>query len=146
MGLLDQPYPATRGRNRPGPAILFAAALAWALVWVRPFRVVVQGGSMLPTLQPGDFLLATRRGPFRNGSLVVAEHPGRPGYEMVKRIAAVPGEGVGDRTRARAKYRLLGDNPAGSTDSRTLGPMPRGSIRGVVRLRYWPPSRFRVFG
>lgn len=146
MGHLDQPYPATRGRNRAGPAILFAASLAWALVWVRPFRVAVEGDSMVPTLQPGDFLLATRRGPFRHGSVVVAEHPGRPGYEMVKRIAAGPGEGVCDRTGGRAEYWLLGDNPVGSTDSRTLGPMPRGSIRGVVRLRYWPPSRFRVFG
>jgi nickel-type superoxide dismutase maturation protease len=146
VGLLDQHYPATRGRNRAGPAILFAAALAWALVWVRPFRVAVDGDSMVPTLRPGDFLLATGRGPLRRGSLVVVEHPARPGYEMVKRIAAVPGEGVAERALDRAEFWLLGDNPRGSTDSRTLGPMPLGSIRGVVRLRYWPPSRFRVFG
>jgi len=138
VGLLDQPYPATRARNQFGLAILFAAALTWALLRVRPFRVAVEGASMAPTLLPGDFLVATRCGVPRPGSMVVVEHPARPGHEMVKRIAVAHSD--------RDGFWLLGDNPAGSTDSRTLGPVPAEAIRGVVRLRYWPPPRFRLFG
>jgi nickel-type superoxide dismutase maturation protease len=92
---------------------------------------------MAPTLLPGDFLVATRGGSLRPGSMVVVEHPARPGYELVKRIAAGTPNGEG--------LWLLGDNPAESTDSRTLGPMPRTAIRGVIRLRYWPLSRVRLF-
>lgn len=138
MSLLDQPYPATRARNRFGLAILFSAALTWALLRVRPFRVAVEGASMAPTLLPGDFLVATRCGVPRPGSMVVVEHPARPGYEMVKRIAVAPSD--------RDGFWILGDNPAGSIDSRTLGPVLAEAIRGVVRLRYWPPPRFRLFG
>ena len=31
-----------------------------------------------------------------------------------------------------------GDNPFGSTDSRTLGALPPDSVRGRVLLRLWP--------
>jgi len=74
---------------------LVAAAM---LVWWRwrPFRVEVEGESMSPTLQPGDWLIAIRTRSVRSGALVVVEHPHRPGYEMVKRVAAVPGERIAD--------------------------------------------------
>jgi nickel-type superoxide dismutase maturation protease len=146
VGLFAQAYPGTRGRNRAGLVILSAALLAWVIVRTRPFRVAVEGPSMAPTLQPGDFLVGTIRGPRRRGSLVVVSHPGRSGYEMVKRIAAVPAGDASNRAFDQTGYWLLGDNPGASTDSRTLGPMPEEAIRGVIWLRYWPPSRFRLFG
>jgi signal peptidase I len=49
----------------------------------RPFGVSVEGASMLPTLAHGDFLVAVSMARPRRGSLVVVEHPERPGYEMV---------------------------------------------------------------
>jgi hypothetical protein len=36
---------------------------------------------------------------------------------------------------------VAGDNPAASTDSRALGPLPRRSVLGVVVYRYGPPGR-----
>ena len=116
---------------------LVAAAI---LVWWRwrPFRVEVDGESMAPTLQPGDYLVAVRSHGVRRGSLVVVEHPDRPGYEMVKRVAATPGEGVADRILGPNEYWILGDNADGSTDSGTFGPISADAIRGHVILRYWP--------
>ena len=73
---------------------------------------------------------------------MVVEHPERPGYEMVKRVEALPGERVGDRILGSEEYWLVGDRPDASTDSRAFGPVGRPAIRGVVKLRYWPPSRF----
>jgi nickel-type superoxide dismutase maturation protease len=106
--------------------------------------VSVEGASMLPTLTHGDFLVAVSMARPRRGSLVVVEHPARPGYEMVKRLAGLPGEQAGGRRLGANEYWMLGDHPGGSTDSRQFGPVPREAIRGVVRLRYWPPSRAGV--
>src|SRR5207247_2770252 len=97
------------------------------------------------TVAPGDFLIAVRPLRLRRGSLVVIEHPARPGYEMVKRVVAVPGDEVEGRTLGPGEYWILGDHPDGSTDSRQLGPLAADSMRGVVQLRYWPPSRARLF-
>jgi nickel-type superoxide dismutase maturation protease len=118
-------------------------------VWAalrRPFRMMVEGESMAPTLRPGDLLIAVRSGPIREGALVVVEHPNRPGYEMVKRLAGVPEDSVGGIVLGPDQFWVVGDNPAASTDSRTLGPFDRGAIRGVVRFRYWPPSQFGPLG
>jgi nickel-type superoxide dismutase maturation protease len=116
---------------------LVAAAM---LVWWRwrPFRVEVDGESMAPTLKPGDYLVAVRSHGVRRGSIVVVEHPSRPGYEMVKRVGAMPGEWVPDRMLGPDEYWITGDNPDGSTDSRTFGPVSIEAIRGRVMFRYWP--------
>jgi signal peptidase I len=37
---------------------------------------------------------------------------------------------------------LMGDNRAGSADSREWGPIPEDSIVGPALVRYWPPSRW----
>jgi nickel-type superoxide dismutase maturation protease len=111
-----------------------AAAAAWWWSRRRPFAVAVEGMSMSPTLLEGDLLIATvpSSRAVSSGSLVVVEHPARPGYEMVKRVVrAVGHDGLW----------VEGDNAASSSDSRSFGPVERDAIRGVVRLRYWPLSR-----
>ena len=45
---------------------------------------------MAPTLLPGDWALVVTPRRTDRGDVVVVEHPGRPGYEMVKRLTAVP--------------------------------------------------------
>ncbi len=40
---------------------------------------------------------------------------------------------------------LLGDFSINAFDSRMFGPVPLDNIEGVVDLRYWPLSRFRLF-
>ncbi len=119
-------------------------AVGFALLALRPFRVVVHGKSMSPTLEPGDFLLATR-GRVRRGAIAVVEHPSRRGYEMVKRVAGVPGDRIGALTLAHDEYWLLGDNPALTTDSRSFGPVGAAAVKGIVRARYWPRSRAALF-
>lgn len=106
------------------------------LVSRRPFRVLVEGESMAPTLRPGDQLLCVRARRIRRGDLVVVRPPSR-GFEMVKRVAAVPGEeGLGP-----GEYLVVGDNSEASTDGRSFGPVRREEITGVVLLRYLPEPR-----
>jgi signal peptidase I len=112
-------------------------AAAAAAAAIRPFRVEVSGGSMRPTLSPGDWLVATRAGRVRRGSVVVLRHPGAD-LDLVKRVAAVSGDPVGDRSLGPGRYLVVGDDPAASTDGRTFGPVDRSAIQGVVRFRYWP--------
>ena len=92
---------------------------------------------MAPTLQPGDFLVATRPRRIGRGDVVVVAHPSRP-LEVVKRVVALPGEPAEGRTLGPDEYLVLGDNPRQSTDGRSFGPIAGRSIRGVVRWRYWP--------
>ena len=89
--------------------------------------------------------------------------------KFVKRVIGLPGETVRERNglvsvdgrrlsepylRVGARdhesgtwrvpagsYFLLGDNRAGSCDSRAFGPVPKRDIVGRVVLVYWPPSR-----
>jgi len=117
------------------------------LVWWRwrPFRIEVEGESMAPTLEPGDYLVAVLSRHVRRGSLVVVEHPRRADYEMIKRVAGVPGEWADDRTLGLNEYWVTGDNEEGSTDSRTFGSVGREAIHGRVVLRYWPTERIVRF-
>jgi signal peptidase I len=129
-------------------AIAAGVALAAGLWWRRrrPFRLAVEGDSMRPTLEPGDYLVAVRESRPGRGDLVVVEHPERPGFEMVKRVAGVPGDSVDGRVLFEHDYWILGDDPRHSTDSRELGPITVDRIRGVVRWRYWPLGRFGSVG
>ena len=93
-------------------------------------RLVVEGASMSPFLRPGDRLLAIRHLPIRPGNVVAAEDPRHPGRLIIKRVAAVD--------RHSGEVVLAGDNPAGSTDSRHYGPVPRSAIRSRAVFRYAP--------
>jgi nickel-type superoxide dismutase maturation protease len=110
-----------------------ALALAAAVAAVRrPVgRVVVEGGSMRPTLEPGDRLLVVRRRAYRPGAVVALADP-RDGRLLVKRVAAVTPDG---------RLIVTGDEPAASTDSRTFGPVPLGLVRGQAVHRNAPPGR-----
>ena len=46
---------------------------------------------------------------------------------------------------AADEYLVLGDNSRSSRDARFFGPIPRQSVKGVVRCTYWPPNRVRTF-
>ena len=101
---------------------------------------------MVPTLMPGDWALAVARRRFRRGDIVVVEHPGRPGYEMVKRITGLPKERIGDRTLADDELWVEGDREDASTDSRHFGPVRREQVKAKVVLVYWPKERRRRIG
>lgn len=138
-----EPYHRPR---RPLAALSAAAtvgAIAVALLRWRPTRVEIQGASMAPTLLPGDWALAVARRRTGRGDVVVVEHPGRPGYEMVKRVTALPGERVGVRTLEDDEYWIEGDREDASTDSRHFGPVRREQLKARVLLVYWPKERRR---
>jgi len=96
-------------------------------------RVVISGPSMVPTLRPGDLVLARYGARTRPGDVVLARYRARPDRIVVKR--AVRAEDGG--------WWLASDNPfaEGAADSARFGPVPRENIVAVVLVRYWPLRR-----
>ena len=88
-------------------------------------RVVVRGPSMSPTLSDGDVVLVRFGAEPDPGEVVLVRWDSRPDQLSVKRADRPDGPG----------WRVRGDNPRGSTDSRTLGP---ARVVAVVRARLWP--------
>ena len=97
-------------------------------------RVLVQGPSMAPALRHGDqvLVLFTRRAA-KPGAVVVVSLP--DGTLAVKRLSRVDADG---------RVWVEGDNPFGSTDSRTLGALPGEAVHGRVLVRLWPPGYVRT--
>lgn len=99
---------------------------------------------MLPSLSPGDWALAVASSRYRRGDVVVVEHPARPGFEMVKRVAGLPGDLTPDGgVLGPDEFWVEGNRPEASTDSRSFGPVRREHLKARVRLVYWPPQRRR---
>ena len=97
----------------------------------RRSRFRVNGRSMIPLLKPGDGLIvdltAYRQKRPRTGDIVIAWHPNQTNLKIVKRVASVLDDG---------SCILLGNNPAESTDSRSLGPIELQKILGKVCCRF----------
>lgn len=112
----------------PRELLITALALAGRF----PRRVLVRGGSMVPTLRAGDVVVALPGATVRPGELALVRWASRPGQLSVKRAALAFDDG----------WFVLGDAPDASTDSRTLGP---AEVLGPVRWRLWPrPGRLRA--
>ena len=86
----------------------------------------VAGESMNPTLQTGDTVLVRPTGHATVGNVVVSRHPFKTDSHLIKRVEAVTDDGMV----------LVGDNPAASTDSRSLGTVPWVHLIGVVTARF----------
>ncbi|MGI9118716.1 MAG: nickel-type superoxide dismutase maturation protease [Acidimicrobiales bacterium] len=110
----------------------WAAGVVVSILVSHLTRVEVRGQSMVPTLRPGDRLVAVRGLPIRGGDLVAVADPRLPSRLLVKRVASL---GSGHHLD------VVGDNPSASTDSRTFGPVPPNLVTGRVVWRYWPPER-----
>ncbi len=96
---------------------------------MRRFRVAES--SMLPTLLPGDEFVATDSIQPQAGEVVTLPHPERGDFWLVKRMAAGPGEAIGERRLGPDEAWVLSDNASVTTaDSRTLGPV---AIRDLWR-------------
>jgi signal peptidase I len=146
--------------------VMAAAISAVTLVTVlrRRFAVVtVDGPSMLPALSPGDRVLVRRIGldQVRSGDVVVFEKPGDSGWPLpptgrvsgrqwlIKRAVAVPSEPLPVIFRSRwpnlsddvvpaGNLVVIGDNVAGSYDSRSIGYIPGDRLLGVMARRITP--------
>lgn len=126
-------------RFKPLAAVLLALASA---ILVKAFfldAAIVEGRSMLPSLQPGQIVLVLRcayglRAPWggsyllrwgepKSGDIVAAINP-RDGKDVVKRVSdSLPGS-----------IYVLGDNPPESLDSREYGRLPVEDLVGKVLL------------
>ena len=154
-----------------GAGALALGALAAAVLAVRRARLepmLVSGGSMRPTLAPGQRIaVAPLVRPPRRGDLVVLRNP--RDLELVKRVVGLPGErvrlvaggleidgqavpepylaapGAGELELrlGPGEYLVLGDHRAASTDGRNFGPVGADALVGRVRFAYWPPRRLR---
>jgi nickel-type superoxide dismutase maturation protease len=100
-------------------------------------RVAVEGDSMRPTLEPGDWLLADPQAYAttapRVGDLVLVPDPRRPSRLLVKRVSEVHDGG--------RELFVRGDAAASSTDSGAFGPVATATVEGRPWLRYWPVRR-----
>ena len=114
--------------TRPVRDLRLSDLLLWGLRRRKRYRVV--GSSMLPTLRPDQQVLvdvgAYRRRRPTPGEIVVARHPFRSDMKLIKRVEAVEPDGG---------LRLVGDNPAASTDSRSLGIVAPQFLEGRVQCR-----------
>lgn len=86
---------------------------------------------MSPALRDGDVVLVRFGASIRAGDVVLVRWCARPEQLSVKRAIRAADSG----------WWVLGDNPFGSTDSRTLG---AAGVEAVVVARLWPrPHRLR---
>jgi nickel-type superoxide dismutase maturation protease len=120
-------------RTRTLVPVLAAAALG-AAGWRRVLRLEIEGDSMLPALRAGDRVLVLRTGRLGAGQIAAVRDPRRPSRVVVKRVAGP----------APGGWRVLGDNPARSTDSRVFGAVSRDLVVGRVVYRYHPADRAGV--
>lgn len=111
--------------TRPLPQSDWRELVLWLLRRRRRYRVTE--GSMLPTLPPGVEILldprAYRDQPPAPGDIVVAYHPERPHFKLIKRVRDLDDYG---------RVFLQGDNLADSTDSRQFGALPPDRLIGKV--------------
>jgi len=78
---------------------ILLAAILFLSINALSARVRVEGFSMVPTLQDGEFVLvnrlAYRIGPHQRGDIIVFHHPsGQQQEDLIKRIIGLPGDHI----------------------------------------------------
>ena len=146
--------------------ILFAAINAVSA------RIRVDGASMEPTLQSGEFVIVNKLayviGQPKTGDVIVFHFPRDPEQEYIKRVIGLPGDQVviqegrvtvngqlleEEYIAASPVYEatldvpsdslfVLGDNRNNSSDSHSWGPVPVEYVVGKAILIYWPPTEW----
>lgn len=137
-------------------------------------RIRVDGASMEPTLQSGEFVIVNKLaymfGDPAIGDVIVFHFPRDPAQEYIKRIIGLPGDHVEvkdgkvfvnnqmlneDYIAASPVYEtswdvpsdslfVLGDNRNNSSDSHNWGPVPIDNVIGKATLIYWPPTEWGI--
>ena len=127
--------------------------------------IMVNGGSMLPTLNGGEIMLLKKYGEIKRFDVVVVN---TGDDEIIKRVIAMPGESIdcengiiyvngykqeeeyskgitSDFSKVVLKdneYFVLGDNREDSKDSRYYGPFSEDKIEGITNFVIFPFGEF----
>lgn len=137
-------------------------------------RVRVDGFSMLPTLEDGEFVLVSklnyRFGEVERGDIIVFHYPMDPDQELIKRVIGLPGDTInvqsgivsvngqqltepyiaaaplysGQWMVPEGQLFVLGDNRNDSSDSHSWGYLPFEKVVGKAIVIYWPPPFWKV--
>lgn len=146
--------------------ILLSAAL-FLVINALTARVRVDGYSMLPTLENGNFVLvnrlAYRMGEPQRGDIIVF-HFDMTRQDLIKRVVGLPGDEIriengvvyvngtalaepyiaavptynGTWRVPSGNFFVLGDNRNDSSDSHSWGMLPSDKVIGKAILVYWP--------
>jgi signal peptidase I len=137
-------------------------------------RVRVDGFSMVPTLQDGEYILVSKisykTGTPARGDIIVFSLPTDQQQDLIKRVIGLPGETIsildgivsvngvvltepyiaqqpnydGEWTVPEGQLFVLGDNRNDSKDSHQWGLLPMENIIGKAVLIYWPPPEWKT--
>lgn len=137
-------------------------------------RVRVDGFSMRPTLEDGEFVLVSkmsyRLGEVDRGDIIVFHFPMNPDEELIKRVIGLPGDHIsvqagvvavngqvlnepyiastpsysGEWDVLEGQLFVLGDNRNNSNDSKDWGLLPLEKVVGKAVVIYWPPPFWNV--
>ena len=178
------PEPVAPDQNKPGALrvlvdiieTLVLSALLFAAINVISARIRVDGHSMLPTLNTGEFVivnkLAYKIGGPEYGDIIVFHFPRDPEQEYIKRVIGLPGDRIvvankhvqvngtilnepyiaapplyeADWTVPDDSLFVLGDNRNNSSDSHTWGAVPMDYVVGKALFIYWPIDKWGFLG
>jgi len=175
-------YETNLEQDQKGPGafrILLEVAQTLAIAVVLYFlidfviaRVRVENISMLPTLQPGEFVLVNKMayqfGDFERGDIVVFHYS--PQEDYIKRVIGVPGDRIevengqvkvngqilnepyiaaapqyaGSWEVPQGSLFVLGDNRNQSSDSHRWGFVFEESVVGEALVVYWPLNEVKL--
>ena len=137
-------------------------------------RVRVENISMLPTLEPGEFLLVNKLSykvsDVDHGDIIIFHNPQNPIEDYIKRVIGVPGDEIivqsgtvsvngqvleegyisapvtyeGSWEVPEGALFVLGDNRNQSSDSHSWGFVPVSNVVGKAIVIYWPLDNVKV--
>ncbi|GAB4528925.1 MAG: signal peptidase I [Anaerolineales bacterium] len=167
----DPPYSETLQFLRDTLETLLISIVMFVVINAVSARIRVDGYSMMPTLESGEFIvvnrLSYRLGQPERGDIIVFHYPHNPTQEYIKRIIGLPGDKIRiadglvyvngypleepyiaappqyqtEMTVGEAQLFVLGDNRNNSSDSHVWGTVPFDYVIGKATFVYWPLPR-----